>query len=184
LRAYDRLVRLNPAERVVALYNRARVFAYQGRFDEAMRELDQAIAIEPDHPYVKTFLARVLYYRGELEEAASLIRQVLEHNPGQDGIRPILAMCLSRQGRHEEARAQLTERARQVAAADHDIAYWVGSVYALEGEHDLAFKWLERAISLGNENRAWFEFDPNWEQLRGDPRFKELMERIDTSRRA
>ncbi|HEX8651239.1 MAG TPA: protein kinase [Pyrinomonadaceae bacterium] len=184
LRAYDRLVRLNPAERVVALYNRARVFAYQGRFDEAMRELDQAIAIEPDHPYVKTFLARVLYYRGELEEAANLIRQVLEHNPGQDGIRPILAMCLSRQGHHEEARAQLTERAQQVAAADHDIAYWVASVYALEGEHDLAFKWLERAISLGNENRAWFEFDPNWEQLRDDPRFKELMQRIDTSRRA
>jgi serine/threonine-protein kinase len=184
LRAYDRLVRLNPAERVVALYNRARVFAYQGRFDEAMRELDQAIAIEPDHPYVKTFLARVLYYRGELEDAANLIRQVLEHNPGQDGIRPILAMCLSRQGQHAEARAQLTERAQQVAAADHDIAYWVGSVYALEGEHDLAFKWLERAISLGNENRAWFEFDPNWEQLRDDPRFKELMQRIDTSRRA
>jgi eukaryotic-like serine/threonine-protein kinase len=182
LRAYDRLVRLNPAERVVALYNRARVFAYQQRFDEAMRELDQAIAIEPEHPYVKTFLARVLYYRGELDEAANLIRQVLEHNPNQEGIRPILAMCLSRQGQHEAALAQLTERAQQVAAADHDIAYWVASVYALEDKRALAFKWLERAISLGNENRAWFESDPNWEKLRDDPRFSELMQRISSSR--
>jgi serine/threonine-protein kinase len=184
LRSYDRLVRLNPAERVVACYNRARVFAYQGRFDDAMRELDEARAIEPEHPYLKTFRARILYYRGEVDEAAELIRQVLEHNPKQDGIRPILAMCLSKQGKHAEARAELTERAQQIAAADHDIAYWVGSVYALEGERELAFKWLERAISLGNENRAWFESDPNWETLRDDPRFKELMQGIAGSRPA
>jgi hypothetical protein len=40
---------------------------------------------------------------------------------------------------------------------------------------------LERAISLGNENRPWFESDPNWEGLRDDPRFKELMQRIENS---
>jgi eukaryotic-like serine/threonine-protein kinase len=91
-------------------------------------------------------------------------------------------MCLSRQGQHEAALAQLTERAQQVAAADHDIAYWVASVYALEDKRALAFKWLERAISLGNENRAWFESDPNWEKLRDDPRFSELMQRISSSR--
>jgi serine/threonine-protein kinase len=182
LRSYDRMERLNPAERVVAGYNRARVYMYQGRYDEAMRELDQARAVEPEHPFVKTFRARVLYYQGQVEEAAKTIQQVLEHNPRQDGIRPILAMCLSRLGQHEAARAELNERTQQVAAADHDMAYWVASAYALEGEPEVAFKWLERAISLGNENRAWFESDPNWEQLRDDPRFQELMQRIATSR--
>ena len=176
LRSYERMARLNPAEHVIACYNRARVFMYQGRYDEAVRELDNAN--EPDHPFVKTFRSRVLYYRGELEEATTLIRQVLEHNPNQDGVRPIYAICLSKQGKHEEAHAQLTERAQAVAAADHDMAYWVASFYALEEERELAFKWLERAISLGNENRAWFESDSNWEKLRSDPRFKELMDKI------
>src|SRR6266581_3850906 len=35
LRCYERMARLNPAERVVASYNRARIFRYQGRYDDA-----------------------------------------------------------------------------------------------------------------------------------------------------
>jgi serine/threonine-protein kinase len=182
LRSFDRMVRLNPAERVVASYNRARIFVYQRRYDDALLELDQGAAVEPDHPLIKTFRARVLFYRGEVERAAQLLEEVLEKNPKLDGIRPIYATCLSALGRHAEARAQLTEQVKDVASADHDIPYWVASVYALENERDEAFEWLERAISLGNENKQWFESDPNWEALRADPRFEALMQRIERSR--
>jgi serine/threonine protein kinase/Flp pilus assembly protein TadD len=182
LRSFDRMVRLNPAERVVASYNRARIFVYQRRFDDALLELDQGAAVEPDHPLIKTFRGRVLFYRGEVEAATRLLEEVLEKNPRLDGVRPIYATCLSAQGRHEEARAQLTEQVKDVAAADHDISYWLASVYALEGERDLAFEWLERSIALGNENKQWFESDPNWESLRDDPRFQELMRKIERSR--
>ena len=184
LRSFDRMVRLNPAERVVVSYNRARIFMYQRRFDDALLELDQGAAVEPDHPLIKTFRGRVLYYRGEVETAAKLLEEVVEKNPRLDGVRPIYAICLSALGRHEEARAQLTEQVKDVAAADHDISYWLASVYALENERDLAFEWLERAIALGNENKTWFESDPNWERLRDDPRFQELMQKIERSRPA
>jgi tetratricopeptide (TPR) repeat protein len=176
------MVKLNPAERVVVSYNRARIFMYQRRFDDALLELGQGAAMEPDHPLIKTFRARVLYYRNEVEEAAHLLEEVLEKNPRLDGVRPIYAICLSKLGRHAEARAQLTEQVKDVAAADHDISYWLACVYALEGERDLAFEWLERAINLGNENNLWFESDPNWENLRDDPRFDELMQKIESSR--
>ena len=66
------LQRLNPAERVVASYNRARIFMYERRFDEALLELDQGADVEPDHPLIKTFRGRVLYYRGQVEEARKL----------------------------------------------------------------------------------------------------------------
>lgn len=184
LRSFDRMARLNPAERVVASYNRARIFVYQRRFDEALLELDQGAAVEPDHPLIKTFRGRTLYYRGETEAATKLLEEVLEKNPRLDGVRPIYAICLSAQGRHEEARAQLTEQVKDVAAADHDISYWLASVYALEGERELAFEWLERAIALGNENKQWFESDINWKLLRDDPRFQELMRKIERSRPA
>jgi serine/threonine protein kinase/tetratricopeptide (TPR) repeat protein len=182
LRSFDRMVKLNPAERVVVSYNRARIFMYQRRFDDALLELGQGAAMEPDHPLIKTFRARVLYYRNEVEEAAHLLEEVLEKNPRLDGVRPIYAICLSKLGRHAEAREQLTEQVKDVAAADHDISYWLACVYALEGERDLAFEWLERAINLGNENTLWFESDPNWENLRDDPRFAELMQKIESSR--
>jgi serine/threonine-protein kinase len=184
LRSFDRMVRLNPAERVVVSYNRARIFMYQRRFDDALLELEQGAAMEPDHPLIKTFRGRVLYYRGEVETATKLLEEVVEKNPRLDGVRPIYAICLSALGRHEEAHAQLTEQVKDVAAADHDSSYWIASFYALEGERDLAFEWLERAIALGNENKTWFESDPNWERLRDHPRFQELMQKIERSRPA
>lgn len=181
LRSFDRMVRLNPAERVVASYHRARIFMYQQRYDEALAELDQGAALEADHPMIQTFRARVLDYRGEIDSAMRILEQVLERHPKMDGIRPILAICLSAQGRHEEASKQLTERVRVAAAADHDIAYWLATAYLLQGRQVKALEWLQTAIELGNENYLWFESDPNWTDLHADPRFKDLMQRVKTS---
>jgi len=85
---------------------------------------------------------------------------------------------LSAMGEHEAARAQLTERVKEVAALDHDVPYWLASAYVMEGEYEEAFKWLEKAISLGNWNYIWFEVNPVWEKLRNDSRFRGLMGRI------
>jgi len=181
LRSFDRMVRLNPNERVVTSYNRARVFMYQGRFEEALAEIAQGAELEPDHPMVQTFRARVLFYLGQLEEATQILETVLERNPKMDGIRPILAICLSAQGKHELADKQLTERVKVAAASDHDIAYWLASAYLLQGRQVLALQWLQKAIDLGNDNYRWFEADANWNDLHDDPRFKQMMERVKAS---
>jgi serine/threonine-protein kinase len=178
LRSFDRMVRLNPNERVVTSYNRARIYMYQQRYEEALQELDQGAEMEPDHPVMKTIRARVLFYRGEVDAATRILEQLLERHPKMDGIRPVLAICFSAQGKHELANQQLTERVKVAAAADHDIAYWLASAYLLQGRQVLALKWLEKAINLGNENYRWFESDPNWADLHHDPRFKELMHGI------
>jgi eukaryotic-like serine/threonine-protein kinase len=179
LRAFDKLSRLDPAARVVASYNRARVFMYQHRFDDALLELQQGARVEPNHPLIRTFQAVILGRRGDAAEAVRVLRDVLEEHPTMDGIRPLLAQQLIKQGDSEAARAQLTDRVREAADADHDIAYWLATTYAMLGEREDAFRWLGRAIDLGNENRTWFESDPNWEALRGDERFAELMRRIE-----
>ncbi|MGH9943147.1 MAG: TPR end-of-group domain-containing protein, partial [Pyrinomonadaceae bacterium] len=181
LRSLERMLRLNPAERVVVSYNRARVFLYQGRFSDAMLELDQGAAIEPDHPLIRTFRAVAYFRMGETQRAAETLSELLETNPDMHGIRPHLALALAALGRPEEALAQLTSAVKQVAEADHDAPYWLASAYAKLGMKDEAFHWLERAISLGNENRPWFEANPIWSELREDPRFPELMRRIEES---
>ncbi|MFL6256561.1 MAG: protein kinase domain-containing protein [Pyrinomonadaceae bacterium] len=181
LRAFGKLARLDPAARVVASYNRARVFMYQHRHDDALLELEQGARVEPNHPLIKTFQAVVMGRSGDTAEALRVLREVLEEHPTMDGIRPLLAQQLIRQGDAEAARAQLTDRVRDAADADHDIAYWLGTAHAMLGERDEALYWLDRAIDLGNENRTWFESDPNWESLREDPRFVALMRRIEAA---
>jgi serine/threonine-protein kinase len=182
LRSFDRMVRLNPAEQVVASYNRARIFNYRQQYEEALAELDKGAELEPDHPLIRTFRALVLYYRGEVSAATRILEQVLQQHPQMDGVRPILAIFLSAQGRHREADEQLTEKTRDAAAADHDIAYWLATAYLLQGRLVEAFRWLETAIDLGNENYPWFESDRNWIGVREDPRFVALMQRIKSGR--
>jgi eukaryotic-like serine/threonine-protein kinase len=178
LRSYDRLVRLDPAAHVVVSYNRALILIFKGQPQEAMQELDQATAIEPNNPLLKTFRALTLYYLGETDNATEVLREVVERNPNMHGVRPFLAMCLSAQGHHDAARAEITDAVKRNAVVDADIAYSLGSVFALENEPDQAFEWLDRSVALGNENRPCFEHDPNLASLRGDPRFKELITRI------
>ncbi|MFL6230014.1 MAG: protein kinase domain-containing protein [Pyrinomonadaceae bacterium] len=181
LRCLDRMARLNPAERVVVSYNRARVLMYMMRYDEALQELDAGAEVEPDHPFIRAFRGVVIFHQGDARRGAEILRDVVEKHPELAGLRALYAQMLSRLGEHEAARAELTERLKEVALADHDVPYWLATAYALEGMTDEAFEWLERAIDLGNENRPWFEANPEWAELRDDPRFAALMQRIEQS---
>ncbi|HEX8501155.1 MAG TPA: tetratricopeptide repeat protein, partial [Pyrinomonadaceae bacterium] len=178
LDAYGRMLKINPAERVVVSYNRARVFLYQHRHDDAAAELDLGAQMEPNHPLIKSFKAIICAYSGDLDGAARTMKEVLRRNPDMEGVRPLLAQFYAHMGDREAARRELTDGALRVARANHDVAYWVASAYALVGEGDAALDWLATAVRVGNENKPWFESDPNWETLREDPRFAELMGRI------
>ena len=182
LKSWDRLERLDPAARVIASYNRARIHAYRGDNERALAELDRGALIEPNHPLIKTFRARILFYHGEINRAIATMREVLDENPHLEGMRPILSLMLAAKGETEEARRNITPRALQMARADHDMAYWTASAYALLGDRDAAFEWLERAIKLGNENIGWFERDSNLDSLRDDPRFTDLMQKIEENK--
>ncbi len=173
--AFDRLVRLDPAAHVVANYHRALIFICQQRNDDTRRELEHANATAPDSPLSKTAGALADFYTGDPARAADSIRQLLAAHPNMHGVRPILAMCLSAQGEHEAARQELSAQVQKNADADPDAAYWLATAYALAGDRAQALTWLQRAVALGNEQRAWFAVDPAWATLHDDPRFKELI---------
>lgn len=178
LKAFEKLSRLDPAARAVSAYNRARIFIYKQEYDKAIEEIERGEKAEPDHPMLKIFRSGVYYYRGDKQMAIDLIKKVIDEQPEMDGIRPLYAIYLAGAGRADEARAQLTDEALSISRADHDMAYWVASTYAILGEKDLAFKWLNRAVRLGNENRPHYERDHSLDSLRGDPRFAELMAKV------
>jgi TolB-like protein/tetratricopeptide (TPR) repeat protein len=178
LKAWDKLAKLDPAAGVISSYNKSRIYLYQGLFETALDELDKGAAIEPNHPMIRIFRSAVLFYSGDRMAALRIIEEVLKQNPKMDGIRPLYAIFLAGSGRADDARKQLSEEALGLARADHDMAYWVASTFALLGDVDSAFKWLNRAIKLGNENRQWFYNDNNLAVLRLDPRWDETMSKI------
>ena len=178
LRAWQKLAKLDPAAGVISSYNRARIFLYRGQYEEAFLELERGEKVQPNHPMVRIFKSAVLYYSGDVPGAIETIQQVLAKNPSMVGIRSLYAIYLAGSGRQADALAQLSEEVIELATSDHDMAYWVGSTYALLGDKDRAFKWLSRAIELGNTNEPWFKSDKSLEGIRGDERFGALLDKM------
>ncbi len=178
LKAFEKLSRLDPAARAVSAYNSARIYIYKADYTSAIREIEKGEKAEPNHPMLKIFRSAVYYYRGDHTDAIELMSSVLKEHPEMDGIRPLYAIYLAGAGKREEALAELSEDALALSRSDHDMAYWVGSTYSILGEKDLAFKWLNRAVKLGNQNKPHFEKDKSLTPLRHDPRFAELMAKV------
>jgi tetratricopeptide (TPR) repeat protein len=141
-------------------------------------ELERARSLEPDHPLVKTFLAVCYFNQGRVDEAQPLLEEVLRQHPHLEGIVPVLAWCLSARGEHDKARALVTERVKEIARADHDIAFWLASFYSMEGLVDEALEWTRTAIRLGNENYPLFAESRKLENLRRDPRGQALLDEL------
>ena len=178
LEQWDRLLRINPTDVVFASYNRARIYIYKHDYDSAAAEIATGLAFEPTHPNLRTFGALVDYYKGEIEKATMVLEDVLAKNPDLHSHPIFLAFCYLAKGDRERALRLIDDQVRATGLADQDVAYRLATVYAIDGDSEKAFEWLDRAISMGNENYPWFASDPHWTALREDPRHKAIMESL------
>ena len=112
---------------------------------------------------------------GRIGDCQKLIDEVIDQHPHFDPAHIIRGWCHSARGEHELALSVITDQVRETAAADHDIAVWMASLYAMELRRDEAIEWIRRAISLGNENYPMFADNNRLDNLRSDLRFVDLM---------
>jgi TolB-like protein len=54
----------------------------------------------------------------------------------------------------------------------------IASIYAWRGEKEKAFEWAERAVVQRDSAMTWIKIDPNFRSLRGDPRYTELLRKM------
>ena len=85
------------------------------------------------------------------------------------------ALALDALGRRSEA-----DRALAVAEAKYAgvVAYPIAALYANRNELDRAFVWLGRACEVHDGWMIWFPWDPLLKNLRGDPRYKALLRKM------
>jgi hypothetical protein len=51
-------------------------------------------------------------------------------------------------------------------------------IYARLGERDEAFAWLEKVYGIGDAGTIFLKVSPEWDNLREDPRFDEMLKRL------
>ncbi|HKE31698.1 MAG TPA: winged helix-turn-helix domain-containing protein [Candidatus Angelobacter sp.] len=177
-RAYRRSLELDPTTPRI-YWMHSRMLLYVGKVQEAEQGIRQALAIHPDQFKAMAFLGEFLYYQGKLDEAEPILRRAVELGRSSgDEVPPLLAAYLyaSRGQRDKIDPSIFQEKPEDVA--DGDAAYWIGSVYALLGEKAQALVWLRRTIQLGNHNYPWFVRDKNFDKLRGDRDYEQMLAEI------
>ena len=82
-------------------------------------------------------------------------------------------------GEKEEAFSVLSAEQEDMLKSDEAFSYQLAEGYSLINEKIKAIDWLENAVDRGFINYPFLnEYDPLLENLRGEERFKKLMERV------
>ena len=85
------------------------------------------------------------------------------------------ALAAARLGDPERARSEI-EYAVKLEPERADIAYGAACGYALAGDTEKALDWLQTAVERGHQELWWARVDPDLDNLRDLPRFKEIMD--------
>jgi TolB-like protein len=181
-----------------------RVLPYLGKLDEAEAQARQAVELDP-LGFTQNNLARILWFKGKNDEADKVARRVAELQPTAASSRRWQVLVAVQRGDGEtalrEAQSEPDEGYRRflVALAHYvggdrnaadaalseliqygrdTLAYQIAEVYAVRGETDKAFEWLQ--ISYDNHDTGTLAIlvDPLLHGLRDDPRYKALVAKM------
>jgi serine/threonine protein kinase/tetratricopeptide (TPR) repeat protein len=147
------------------------------RYDEAIAQLRSSLDLDPENPTAYTFLAGCYEQKGMLAEAAAEVRRALQLEPEDPYALAELARVTALGGdRAEAARiaSSLGERAVKERIPGDAIAY----IYVTLGDNDRALEFLGRAEQERWTGLLWAAVAPEFDPIRGDPRFSQLMQKL------
>jgi tetratricopeptide (TPR) repeat protein len=156
-------------------------FGYQiaGRYDEAIDQIQKGLDMDPSNFLGQLFLASVYAKKGMYGEAIGQADKIVSLWPTlEDGlIFSFLGWVNAVSGRQEKARTFLS-RMLDLRARRYVDGYLIAAIYAGLGEQDKAFEWLTRAYEEHSGQLVCIKIEPWFENLRSDPRFKELLKKV------
>jgi serine/threonine-protein kinase len=183
----------------------ARVIVYLGQVDEAERHARHAVELDPLSVTAQGNLARVLFAAGKMDEADAVARKAAELQPAAAGNHRYQVHVAVERGdgetalreaelepdegyrRFELALAHYVRRDRAAADAAladliangrDQLAYQIAEVYAVRGEKDKAFEWLQISFDNHDTGTLTLLIDPLLRGLRDDPRYKNLLAKL------
>ena len=122
----------------------------RGRLEEALRELRQALRLDPLSPIVHTAVGGCLYRMRRWDEAAETLRTTLHANPEFGHAHWSLGRVLLEQGRSEEALTCFQHALQVMGEIPAGLAE-IGYCHARMGRRDLALATLHQLQQLGKE---------------------------------
>jgi pentatricopeptide repeat protein len=147
------------------------------RFDEAIREARDTLAVRPDDIGALSTLGFALLGKGQAAEAIPVLENADALSRGSPAVDGILIRAYARAGRREDALRLLEQLKKRREAGFFPAAAFVNAYLGL-GDKEQAFVWLEEAFKEQSNILQFVKTHPFFDPIRTDPRFVDLQRRV------
>ena len=171
-----RAVEFEPASRIISSCC-GQVLYFARRFDEAVSHLETAIELDPGNSGPYSWLGMVHVEQREFAKAEDAFERGLEADSFVPRNTGALGYCYGLQGEKTKALAQL-ERLSKLAPETSVDACFEAWIHAGIGERARALAALEKAYDQDANWLVSLKVDPFFADLRTDPRFQDLLRRM------
>ncbi|MEI9977123.1 MAG: hypothetical protein WDO73_36775 [Ignavibacteriota bacterium] len=154
------------------------IVLFLGRnYDAAVQHCLRALDLAPAFQRVLQHLAYIRAFQGRVGEALAVAER-LSHLRGRS-IVSLFALSTAHAMAGDRAAAHRALQEMKILAGSAQAgSSMIACVYALLEERDAAFDWMERAVACRDPRILWIRSLPWWDALRSDPRYAELLRKM------
>jgi adenylate cyclase len=151
-------------------------------FDQAIEQARKAVELDPNFVWSRWTLGVCFRAKGMFKEAVSELEKAREFLGSSSSGLGDLGMAYALSGEKAKAAEVLSLLEEHLQRGDLVNAE-IASVHLGLGNKEKALEYLDKAAEDGDEvayldDANTFLYDPQWESLRPDPRFKRLLKKL------
>jgi TolB-like protein/Tfp pilus assembly protein PilF len=147
------------------------------KWDEALKQIDKALEMEPNFTLAVFYAARCHLQKGDFDKAISLSRKAVELSGGSPLTVAGLGYAYAAAGKQAQAREVLRKLTKE-AQKGSVPPYLIATIHIGLGEDDEALRWLEKAYEKHDWLLVILKMDPRFDRVRADERFESLLSRV------
>jgi serine/threonine-protein kinase len=155
----------------------AEFLLHAGKADEALAILRSPSGFIVNSWFADMFASAAYIEKGMFAEAVAEARRAREVNSANSQTTATLAYALARFGKQAEAQALLDELLK-LSTQRHVSPGNIALIYNGLGQRNETFAWLERGFKERDPKMVFLKVEPKWNNLRDDPRFQNLLQRV------
>lgn len=159
--------------------NTARAFPYlaAGKHDEVIEKLRPVLEMEANFPMARFYLGRGYEGKGFYKEAIAEYQKAIQNSGGSSFFITAMICSLVRGGHKKEAERKFDELL--TSSNNQPISnYVLARGFAALGNKEKALEKLEKAFQERDGLMHVVKVDPNFDEIRSEPRFKELLKKM------
>lgn len=148
--------------------------------DQAIEQLRKTLELDPEMPLAHVFLGLAYNKKGMSNNAIPELERVANAPNSRAIFKATLGFVYGQSGRKADARRIISELIQSRTTKQYVSPFHIALVYVGLGENDKAMEWLQTATRERDPFLMYIRVDPNFDSLRGDPRFVELIKELTT----